>query len=87
MPHSAKTKPHQKEVKRKEKLSDESLLDLVQRQTFLYFWDGARANERAGARSRRTAGGPTGRRRSHWRLRLWRDGHDRSLRARMGDAR
>ena len=41
MPHSAKTKPHHKEVKRREKLSDERLLDLVQRQTFLFFWDGA----------------------------------------------
>src|SRR5258708_23231300 len=41
MPHSAKTKPHHKEVKRREKLSDEDLLDLVQRQTFLFFWDGA----------------------------------------------
>ena len=41
MPHSAKTKPHHKEVKRKEKLSDEDLLDLVQRQTFRFFWDGA----------------------------------------------
>jgi hypothetical protein len=41
MPHSTKPKPHHKEVKRGEKLSDERLLDLVQRQTFLYFWDGA----------------------------------------------
>ena len=41
MPHSTKTKSHHKEVKRGEKLSDERLLDLVQRQTFLYFWDGA----------------------------------------------
>ena len=41
MPHSAKTKPHHKEVKRREKLSDEGLLELVQRQTFLFFWDGA----------------------------------------------
>ena len=41
MPHSAKTKAHPKEVKRKEKLSDKSLLELVQRQTFLYFWHGA----------------------------------------------
>ncbi len=53
MPHSAKTKPHHKEVNRKEKLSDEALLDLVQRQTFLFFWDGARAGERPRARSRR----------------------------------
>ena len=58
MPHSAKTKPHHKEVKRREKLSDEALLDLVQRQTFLYFWDGAQpvsglARDRVG-----TAGGP-----------------------------
>jgi hypothetical protein len=37
MPHS--TKSHHKEVKRREKLSDEHLLDLVQRQTFLFFWD------------------------------------------------
>ena len=53
MPHSAKTKPHHKEVKRREKLSDEALLDLVQRQTFLFFWDGAEpvsglARDRAG---------------------------------------
>ncbi len=41
MPHSTKAKPQPKEVKRKEKLSDEDLLDLVQRQTFLFFWDGA----------------------------------------------
>ncbi len=41
MPHSAKAKPRPREVKSKEKLSDESLLDLVQRQTFLYFWEGA----------------------------------------------
>jgi hypothetical protein len=41
MPHSTKTRSHHKEVKREEKLSDERLLDLVQRQTFLYFWDGA----------------------------------------------
>ena len=41
MPHSAKTKSHAKEIKRKDKLSDEDLLDLVQRQTFRYFWDGA----------------------------------------------
>lgn len=39
MPHSAKIKPHAKEIKRKGKLSDEGLLDLVQRQTFRYFWD------------------------------------------------
>ena len=31
--------------------------------------------------------GPARRRRGHGRLRLWRDGHDRSLRARVGDAR
>ncbi len=37
MPHSTKTKPHHKEAKRKETLSDEALLDLVQRQTFLFF--------------------------------------------------
>ena len=46
MPHSAKTKPpksaeHHKEGKRPERLSDDQLLDLVQRQTFLFFWDGA----------------------------------------------
>ncbi len=41
MPHSAKTKSHAKEIKRKDKLSDEDLLDIVQRQTFRYFWDGA----------------------------------------------
>src|SRR5258708_17499958 len=41
MPHSTKAKPHPKPANRKEKLSDEGLLDLVQRQTFLYFWDGA----------------------------------------------
>ena len=41
MPHSTKAKPHPKDVNGKEKLSDECLLDLVQRQTFLYFWDGA----------------------------------------------
>ena len=41
MPHSAKTKPQHKELKRKEKLTDENLLDLVQRQTFPFFWDGA----------------------------------------------
>src|SRR5580693_1679185 len=41
MPHTAKTKPQHKELKRREKLSDEDLLDLVQRQTFLFFWDGA----------------------------------------------
>jgi hypothetical protein len=41
MPHSAKTKSHSKEIKRKDKLSDENLLDLVQRQTFRYFWDSA----------------------------------------------
>ena len=41
MPHSAKTKPQSKEPNRKEKLSDENLLDLVQRQTFLFFWAGA----------------------------------------------
>jgi hypothetical protein len=41
MPHSTKPKPHPKEANRKGKLSDEGLLDLVQRQTFLYFWDGA----------------------------------------------
>ena len=39
MPHSAKTKSHAKEIKGKDKLSDEGLLDLVQRQTFRYFWD------------------------------------------------
>jgi hypothetical protein len=43
MPHSAKSKSHAKEIKRKDKLSDEDLLDLVQRQTFLYFWDGAQS--------------------------------------------
>src|SRR5262249_48937275 len=42
----AKTKPPHKEPfhkegKRREKLSDERLLDLVQRQTFGYFWEGA----------------------------------------------
>jgi hypothetical protein len=37
----AKTKPHHKGGKRPEKLSDQCLLDLVQRQTFVYFWDGA----------------------------------------------
>ena len=41
MPQSTKTRSQHKEVKRGEKLSDERLLDLVQRQTFLYFWDGA----------------------------------------------
>ena len=58
MPHSAKTKPHHKEVNRREKLSDEALLDLVQRQTFLYFLGRRGARERPGARSRRAAGGP-----------------------------
>ena len=53
MPHSAKTKPLHKESKRSEKLSDDQLLDLVQRQTFLYFWEGAEptsglARDRAG---------------------------------------
>ena len=46
MPHSPKTKPpksleHHKESKGREKLSDDQLLDLVQCQTFLFFWDGA----------------------------------------------
>src|ERR1700734_1145531 len=41
MPNTTKTKPNHKEVKRREKLSDEGLLDLVQRQTFLFFWDSA----------------------------------------------
>jgi hypothetical protein len=41
MPHSAKTKPYHKDVKRREKLSDDGLLELVQRQTFSFFWDGA----------------------------------------------
>jgi hypothetical protein len=51
MPHSAKTKPYHKEVKRREKLSDEGSLDLVQRQTFSFFWDGAQpARLRATAR-------------------------------------
>jgi hypothetical protein len=36
----AKTKPHHKEGKRREKLSDEHLLDVVQRQSFHYFWGG-----------------------------------------------
>jgi hypothetical protein len=41
MKDSAKTKPRHKEGKPGEKLSDEQLLDLVQRQSFQYFWDGA----------------------------------------------
>ncbi len=41
MPHSPKAKPHSNPIKRKDKLSDEELLDLVQRQTFRYFWDSA----------------------------------------------
>ena len=45
MPHSAKSKgPHPatgRGAKPGHRLSDEELLDLVQRQTFRYFWDGA----------------------------------------------
>ena len=41
MPHSAKIKAGHKPAEHHKKLSDEGLLDLVQRQTFLYFWDGA----------------------------------------------
>ncbi len=33
--------PHSRDARRRRKLSDEQLLDLVQRQTFYYFWDGA----------------------------------------------
>jgi hypothetical protein len=41
MPNIAKSPSPAKAAKRGERLSDESLLDLVQRQTFRYFWDGA----------------------------------------------
>jgi len=41
MPHSTKAKPAHKPAEHHKTLSDERLLDLVQRQTFLYFWDGA----------------------------------------------
>jgi hypothetical protein len=41
MKDPARTKPLHKEGKRREKLSDDQLLDLVQRQSFLYFWDAA----------------------------------------------
>ena len=91
MPHSPKTKPpksleHHKESKGREKLSDEQLLDLVQRQTFLFFWDGAQpASGLARDRTGRLAD-PDRRHRRHRRLRLRRDGSDRRLRARMGDA-
>jgi hypothetical protein len=58
MKDPAKAKPHHKETQhkegnRREKLADERLLDLVQRQSFRYFWDGAQpasglARERIG---------------------------------------
>ena len=41
MQDPAKTTPHSRDARRRRKLSDEQLLDLVQRQTFYYFWDGA----------------------------------------------
>jgi hypothetical protein len=41
MPDSAKAKSRPKAAERGQKLSDEHLLDLVQRQTFRYFWEGA----------------------------------------------
>jgi hypothetical protein len=41
MKNHAKTKPHHKESKRREKLSDDQLLDLVQHRSFRYFWDAA----------------------------------------------
>src|SRR6185437_13690164 len=41
MSHAAKATAATKSAEHRKKLSDERLLDLVQRQTFLYFWDGA----------------------------------------------
>ena len=41
MPNSAKTQSRRGIPKSGKKLSDEELLDLVQHQTFRYFWDGA----------------------------------------------
>ena len=41
MPDSAVAKSRPRAAKRGEKHSDERLLDLVQRQTFRYFWQGA----------------------------------------------
>ncbi len=56
MPHSAKHDSHARTAKRGHKLSDERLLDLVQHQSFRYFWEGAhQASGLARDRVRRTA--------------------------------
>ncbi len=41
MPHETKRDPQVKAARRDRKITDERLLDLVQRQTFRYFWEGA----------------------------------------------
>ena len=91
MPHSAKTKPPKSAEHHREAQASR---DAFRRPTArprpapdLPLFLGRRAaSERAGARSHRAAGRPDGRRRGDRRLRLRRDGPDRRLRARMGDA-